>query len=166
MLVQHIPNMFTYREQRGGRDVCVCVWENDIIPLAFCLCCMCVCVTGSTEPTRKWLLPICQVIGWEAVKRAFRDSQKCKQGKSEREGLTQERGGLIERREVTFSITTKLKTKHGKWGNGGSRAATNALIQPHNGQWKLLSLSFWMCSMSKNFTSSCCNPVKAQSNTT
>ena len=52
--------------------VCVSVW---------------VCVTGSAEPTRKWLLPICQVTGWEAVKRAFSDCQKCKQRKSE--GFTQ-----------------------------------------------------------------------------
>lgn len=162
MLIQHIPNMFTYREQRGGRDVCVCVWENDIIPLAFCLCCMCVCVTGSTEPTRKWLLPICQVIGWEAVKRAFRDSQKCKQGKSERERGTNPGEGWADREErhIQHHNETQNKTrKTGKWW-------LKSCYQPHNGQWKLLSLSFWMCSMSKNFTPSCCNPVKTESNKT
>lgn len=77
----------------------MCESQYDIIPLAFCLC---VCVLdGSTEPTRKWLLPVCQVIGWKVVKSAFRDCQTCKQGKSEgfteREGITQERGGLAER---------------------------------------------------------------------
>lgn len=124
-LIQHIPNMFTYREGGGGGEKAVCVCERaDMISShwpSVCVVCACVCVTASAEPTRKWLLyPICQVIGWEAVKRASSDCQKCKQGKGE--GFT-ERGtgpregwGSREERDTTeepmkFSQMGKNKTR-------------------------------------------------------
>lgn len=130
-----------------------------------CVVCVCVLQGPQSPPGSDYSRSVRSLVErlWNEHSEIVRNANK--ERVRERGGLTQERGGLIERRD-TFSITTKLKTKHGKRGNGGSRAATNALIQPHNGQWKLLSLSFWMCSMSKNFTPSCCNPVKTESNET